>query len=283
MAGAAEKVLGKHMTDRPEGEKDAYKSIYATFNSPLSRTLRQEAYGEDIGQHSWVTADELRGDIARLRLSSSHRLLDLGCGPGGPLCFVVRLIGCRGTGLELSDAAVTAARERAASHGLGHLATFQQADLDAAISLDDGSFDAVMSLDVVLHLRDREVLFREVARVLTPGGRLLFTDAGVLTGSISSDEVAARSAHGRTQIAPPGFNEKALERAGLRLLESEDRTASVAKNAEGRLRARLAHRAELERDEGTASFDRQQRYLECVVSLSQRNVLSRMMYLAERR
>ena len=88
------------MTDRPKAEKDAYKSIYATFNSPLSRKLRQDAYGEDIGQHSWVTADELRDDIARLRLSPSHRLLDLGCGPGGPLCFVVRSVGCRGTGLE---------------------------------------------------------------------------------------------------------------------------------------------------------------------------------------
>jgi cyclopropane fatty-acyl-phospholipid synthase-like methyltransferase len=271
------------MTDRPEGEKDAYKSVYATFNSPLSRKLRQDAYGEDIGQHSWVTADELRGDIASLRLSPSHRLLDLGCGPGGPLCFAVSSIGCRGAGLELSDAAVTAARERAASQGLDHLATFQQADLDAAIPLKDGSFEAVMSLDVVLHLRDREALFREVARVLTPGGHFLFTDAGLLTGSISSDEVAARSAHGRTHIVPPSFNEEALERAGLRLLESEDRTASVAKNADGRLRARLAHRAELERSEGAAGFDRQQRYLECVVALSRRHALSRMMYLAERR
>src|SRR5882724_11839590 len=130
------------MTDRPEGEKDAYKSIYATFNSPLSRTLRQEAYGEDIGQHSWVTADELRGDIARLRLSPSNKLLDLGCGPGGPLYFVVRSVGCRGTGLELSDAAVTAARERAASQGLDRLAMFQQANLDAVISLTDDSFEA---------------------------------------------------------------------------------------------------------------------------------------------
>lgn len=270
------------MSGPPDSERDAYKSIYTTFDSPLSRTLRQDAYGEDIGQHSWVTAEELRGDIARLRVSPSHRLLDLGCGPGGPLCFVVRSVGCRGTGLELSAAAVSAACARAASQGLDRLATFQQADLDAAISFEDGLFEAVMSLDVVLHLRDRGALFREVARVLVPGGRFLFTDAGVLTGSISSDEVAARSAHGFTQIAAPTFNERALERAGLRLLESEDRTASVSKNAEGRFRARIAHSAELERAEGPAGFELQQRYLESVISLSQRRALSRMMYLAER-
>ena len=43
-----------------------YEPLYAAFDSPLMQQLRREAYGEDIGQHSWVTADELRADIARL-------------------------------------------------------------------------------------------------------------------------------------------------------------------------------------------------------------------------
>jgi hypothetical protein len=45
------------------------------------RQLRQEAYGKDIGQHSWVTADEFRSEIGRLSLTTSSRLLDVGCGP----------------------------------------------------------------------------------------------------------------------------------------------------------------------------------------------------------
>ena len=80
---------------------------------------------------------------------------------------------------------------------------------------------------------------------------------------------------------PPGFNDMALAGAELRVLECEDRTASVLRNAAGRLRARLAHRAELEAIEGATAFEQQQRYLECVATLSERKVLSRLMYLAE--
>ena len=260
----------------------AYEGVYETFNSPLNRKLREEAYGEDIGQHSWVTADELRSDIVRLALSPTHRVLDLGCGPGGPLTFIARAVGCRGTGLDVSEAAVVAARERATAERVAHLTAFRQADLDGPIALESGSFDAVLSLDVILHLRDREACFREVARLLAPGGRFLFTDASVLTGPISNEEVALRSGHGHTRIVPAGFNEQALARVGFRLLECEDRTSSVLNNAEGRLRARLAHRAELERVEGAAPFEHQLSYLQCVAMLSERKALSRFMYLTER-
>jgi len=258
-----------------------YDSLYQEFDSPLSRQLRVEAYGEDIGQHSWVTADQLREDIARLRLSSASRIVDLGCGPVGTLTFVVSSVGCAGTGLELSAAALDAGRARAADLEVDHLLTLREADLNAAIPLADGAFDAAMSLDVVLHLRDRVAFFAEVARLLVPGGRFLFTDAGVLTGAISNEEVANRSHHGFTQFVAPGFNERALESAGMRLLETEDRTASVVTNASGRRDARLAHRAELLRVEGASEFDRQQKYLETVIEVARRGAVSRVMYLAE--
>jgi SAM-dependent methyltransferase len=159
--------------------------------------------------------------------------------------------------------------------------TVREADLNEPLPFAADSFDAVMSLDVVLHLRDRAQLFREVARTLAPGGRFLFTDAGVITGSVSDQEVLRRSIHGQTQFSAPGFNERWLEAAGFRLLETENRTASVLKNATGRLEARLAHRRELEQLEGPHVFERQQRYLETVVELSQRGAVSRMMYLVE--
>ncbi|MGE5102244.1 MAG: class I SAM-dependent methyltransferase [Deltaproteobacteria bacterium] len=258
-----------------------YNSVYDQFDSPLMRRVRGEAYGEDIGQHSWVTARELRGDIDRLGLAPSHHLLDVGCGPCGPLTYVLRSVGCRGTGLDLSSEAVALGRHRAASLGLDRLATIMEADLNLPLPLESGSLDAAMSLDVVLHVRDRTALFREIARVLVPGGRFLFTDAGVLTGVISDDEVAARSLHGHTRFVAPGFNERALDDAGFRLLETEDRTESLLMNAEGRLSARLAHREELEQVEGATDFAREQEYLDTVIALSRRRFVSRMMYLAQ--
>ena len=258
-----------------------YDRIYGEFDSPDMRRVRAEAYDEDIGQHSWVTANELRRDVGRLGLQSKHHLLDLGCGPCGPLTFVVRSIECRATGVDVSGDAVVLGQRRAASLDVDHLATIRHADLDDRLAFDDGSFDAAMSLDVVLHLGDRRALFREVARVLKPRSKLLFTDAGVLAGTISNAEAAARGTHGPTYFVAPGFNERALDEAGFRLLETEDRTNGVAEIAAGRLRARLAQREAFERSEGSAPFADHVRYLETVVALSQRRALTRIMYLAE--
>ncbi len=82
-----------------EPRADGYEDFYREFDSPLMRQIRRHAYGEDIGQHSWVGADEVRADIDRLGLSGASRFLDLGSGPCGPLTFILATIGCRGTGV----------------------------------------------------------------------------------------------------------------------------------------------------------------------------------------
>jgi SAM-dependent methyltransferase len=109
---------GSPMSARVDSTAKGYDSTYREFDSPLMRRLRQEAYGEDIGQHSWVGAAELREDISRLRLSRSSRFLDLGCGPCGPLTFVLSSVGCPGTGTDLSPSALAVGRARAAALGL---------------------------------------------------------------------------------------------------------------------------------------------------------------------
>lgn len=260
---------------------DGYESFYREFDSPLMRQFRREAYGEDIGQHSWVSADEVRADMTRLRLTASSRLVDLGCGPCGPLAFVVATVRCAGTGVELSRSALRAGRARAATLGIDTLLSVREADLNEPLPFESRSFDAAMSLDVVLHLRDRLTFFREVARLLPAGGRFLFTDAGVVTGAVSSEDIRRRSVHGYTQFVAAGLNEQLLESAGFHLLETENRTTSVMKNAGGRLRAMLAHRAELEQLQGTAAFEEQRSYLETIVELSRRQAISRIMYLVQ--
>jgi SAM-dependent methyltransferase len=265
----------------PEGR--GYDKLYEEFDSPLGQQLRREAYGEDIGQHSWVTADELQEDISLLRLSRGSRLLDLGCGPGGPLTFVAGHVGCQGSGIDVSAKAIAAGRSRAASLGLDGLVKLREANLNEPIPFASGFFDVVMSLDVILHLRDRLSVFREVARVLIPAGKFLFTDAGVITSAISDEEIRLRAVHGHTQFVPPGFNENMLGLAGFRVIDRKDRTRSLLRTATGRLSARLDHRQKLEQLEGSNYFERQQRYLETVIDLSQRGAVSRLMYLAESR
>ncbi len=262
---------------------DPYESFYRQFDSPVMRQIRREAYGEDIGQHSWVGSDELRQDADRLGLGATSRLLDLGCGPCGPLTFLISQFGCAGVGLELSPTAIDIGHARAAELGIQALFAAEVADLNEALPVGLGSFDSALAVDVVLHIRDRQTLFREVARMLRRGGRFLLTDAGIVTGAVSNEEVRLRSLHGFTQFVPKGWNEQLLEATGLRLIETEDRTASVVRNADGRLAAFRNHREELERLCGVASFESQIAYLTTVAELARRRAVSRVMYLVELR
>jgi SAM-dependent methyltransferase len=271
------------MTTSKKTESRSYQSIYEGFDSPLMSRLRSEAYGEDIGQHSWVTADDLRRDVTRIKVSDGNRILDLGCGPCGPLTFLMKATGCSGYGLDLSEAALAAGQRRAASLAVADRLEVQRADLDSDLALAPCSFDAAISFDVVLHLRDRLRVFREIALALVPGGRFLFTDAAVVSGCVSSEEVATRSTHGFVQFCASGYNESTLMRAGFKLLETEDRTATLLSNARGRLEARMRYGAELRHSEGDAGFAGYQAYLHSIIAMSERAALSRIMYLAEAR
>src|SRR5262245_29507375 len=95
-----------------------YDPLYAEFDAPLLKEMRTEAYGEDIGQHSWVTAGELRKDLELLGLTKNSRLLDVGCGPGGPLVFASHSTGCLGIGADISQAAANSAIRRAQSFNI---------------------------------------------------------------------------------------------------------------------------------------------------------------------
>ena len=269
------------MTVLPESHADGYETVYRDFDSPLMRQIWREAYCEDIGQHSGVSAEEVRADIRRLALTPAGRSLDLGCGPCGPLAFVVAELGCHGTGIEISRSALQVGRGRAAALGIESLPSIQQGDLNEALPFVATTFDAAVAIDVVLHFRNRAEFFQHVRRLLSNGGRFLITDAGAVTGGLTNEEIRRRSVHGHTQFVAPRWNERLIFNAGPRLIEYEDRTISSLTVALARLGALLAHRVELEGLSGAAAVAAQQEYLEVVVDLSQRKALSRVMYLAE--
>jgi hypothetical protein len=118
--------------------------------------------------------------------------------------------------------------------------------------------------------------------VVRPGGRVLFTDAMVLTGLVSNEELATRSSIGFYLFLPPGVNERLLERAGFTLLEVLDLTEAAAQVALRWHDARARYREALIAREGAANFEGLQRFLLGTHTLSAERRLSRFAYLAEK-
>jgi SAM-dependent methyltransferase len=122
----------------------------------------------------------------------------------------------------------------------------------------------------------------EWARLLKPGGRLLFTDPLTVTGPLKNSEVAVRSLAGFYLFVPHGYDERLIAQSGLTLLMCEDVTGNMATIAEARHTAREVRRTALCEIEGDREFERQQEFLAIAARLARERRLSRFVYVCKK-
>jgi ubiquinone/menaquinone biosynthesis C-methylase UbiE len=262
------------------GVPDHYSTFYRDFAADIYADVRRAAFGDDIGQNSWLTRTELERFSAQLALGPGVRLLDVACGAGGPAMHLAGLTGCHVVGVDLYDEGVANGTRLAREAGLGEQARFVQADAGQPLPFDDGSFAAILCIDALNHLPGRPGVFADWARLLEPGGRILFTDPVTVTGAITSEEIAVRSSIGYFLFLPPGENERLLSAAGLSVIATEDTTESLAEVAQRRGTARAERADELRQLEGAEAFDGRQRFFDMVAKLARERRLSRFVHLA---
>ena len=259
-----------------------YDANYGNFHSELYGEIRREAFGEDIGQSGWQTAEEQDQFLPVLSLSAGKNLLDVACGSGGPALRIGKKSGCHVTGIDLHEAAISAARALAAARDMGANCEFQAANAAERLPFDDEQFDAITCIDAIIHLPDRPRVLSEWKRVLKAGGRILFTDTTVVTGPLTKEEIAVRSSIGYFQFVPPHYDRQVLGQCGFNTLLGEDVTQNMADLAAKLHHAREAHVTMLRQIEGESSYHGQQTFLEVTSRIARERRLSRFLYVAEK-
>ncbi|MGS2642343.1 methyltransferase domain-containing protein [Streptosporangium sp. LJ11] len=170
--------------------------------------------------------------IEKIAVKPGDRVLDIGCGTGGPAVQLAAETGAEVVGVTISQVQVEQATALAESSGLGGQVTFRLADA-MELPFPAGSFDAVWFFESIFHMPDRLQPLRQAAAALRPGGRLALTDVLTSPAHDVPDKPFASLFGEPIQLAdyPPLLN-----RAGFTPVEAAD----ITEQSVGRTLDRIA-------------------------------------------
>ncbi len=189
----------------------------------------------------------MREIVRGLDLAGRH-LLDIGCGTGGPACVLVGELGAASlVGVDVEPQILARAERRIAAAGLADRIELRLV-APGPLPFADATFDCVFSKDSLIHVADKETLFREILRVLRPGGVFAASDWLAAEGAAEDPAMARFLAIEPLdfRMATAAGTEELLRRCGFVAVASRDRRAWYAAEVrretariEGPLRRRL--------------------------------------------
>ena len=171
-----------------------------------------------------LAATKEQAEIAEA--DTDTHMLDVGCGAGGPARYLAATCGCRVTGIDLTAEYVDLATTLSVRCGMDDVTAFRQANaLD--MPFEEAAFDLAWSQNVSMNIEDKVAFYREIFRVLRPGGR--FVSADIAGGSGGAPEFPLPWAR-EPSISFVGAQDdlkSALETAGFEIQEWRDTTADA--------------------------------------------------------
>jgi len=220
------------MTDTITKVREHYSATGLTdrIKSALAR-ITPEGQTLTVAQLASLDQFHTRGILATAELAGaaglepSIRVLDLGCGIGGPARYLAATFGCKVTGVDLSPGFIDAATYLTARCGLSDRVTFQVGDALHA-PFEDAAFDAVFLQHVAMNIEDRVALYAEARRILTPGGRLAAYDLVFRDGAVVYPVPWARDTS-TSFLLSEADTRTALEQAGFKAVLWRDDTQTA--------------------------------------------------------
>lgn len=185
---------------------------------------RRESFEASIARHQHFLA-------SRLGLAPGMRVLDVGCGVGGPMRSIARFTGAEVVGVNINAMQVRKAAAYAARDGLAHRCELLEADF-TQMPVAAGSFDAGYAFEATCHAPDKAAVFAEVFRVLRPGASFGVYE-WCLTERFDPGDAdhlrikrGVEEGDGLPDIWTIAATLEAARQAGFAIVEHEDRAAS---------------------------------------------------------
>jgi SAM-dependent methyltransferase len=161
------------------GKGDVYGLIVAALNKmskPLeSLTVEDLAPVDHFHARGFPATVELAD---RLPIKAGQRILDIGCGLGGPARYIAKRFQCSVSGLDITEPFVVAANKLTALLGMQRSVSIEHGD-GHRLPYPDSHFDGAYTQHVTMNVADRERFFAEAYRVLKPGAFFALTEHGL--------------------------------------------------------------------------------------------------------
>jgi sterol 24-C-methyltransferase len=179
-----------------------------------------ESFNESLIRHEHYLA-------LRANWKAGMKLIDLGCGVGGPLRNIARFTRASITGVNNNAYQIECARRYDKRFGLEHLADYVKGDFNQ-MPFSDASIDGAYTIEASCHAADRVKLFKEVLRVLKPGAAFVGYEWNLTSKYDQSNAEHRKIKHqielgnGLPALTHLDDVKKSLETAGFQVVEFVD-------------------------------------------------------------